>query len=99
MRIGFAVLFFLGSVASAMAQMAPSPVPPSPAPQVISVPFTPTEIEANLNLVNDAVKAFGLSQPQRVQDALGILSKFQAALRADADARAKAASEPVLKKD
>lgn len=67
-----------------------SPAAAQGAPQMVTVAFTHAEIEANLNLINEAVKVLGLSQPQRTQDALMLLVKFQTALKADADARAKA---------
>lgn len=64
----------------------------APQMQMVTVAFTHAEIEANLNLINEAVKALGLSQPQRTQDALMLLVKFQTALKVDGEGRAKASA-------
>lgn len=72
-----------------------SPAGASEAPQApitVEIRLTHAEIEANLNLLNEAVKALGLAQPQRLQDALVLLIKFQTALKADAEMRTKAAT-------
>lgn len=63
-----------------------------PVPAAVEIRLTHAEIEANLNLLNEAVKSLGLAQPQRLQDALMLLIKFQTALKADAEMRAKAAT-------
>lgn len=70
-------------------------------PLAVEVRLTHAEIEANLNLLNEAVKSIGLTQPQRLQDALVLLMKFQTALRADAEMRARAPAQDTVppKKD
>lgn len=74
---------------SAALGQAPAPLSP------ISIPMTAPMIEANINIMHEFVKGVGLTQPQRVQEALALLGVFQAALKADVDARAKTkATEP-----
>lgn len=82
-----ALSLMLTSAPSAFAQ---APAPPS----VIKIEMTQQQIEANINALDAMVRAVGLSNPQQVQNALGLMALFQFAVKADVDAKAKAATVP-----
>lgn len=76
------------------AAVAQPAAPSTEAPPLIKIDLTPQQIEANINLLHEFVKSVGLAQPQHVANATVLFAVFQAALKADAEARAKAATAP-----
>jgi len=61
----------------------------APAPATVRLEMTQEQISATVNILHEYIKATGLAQPQQVRNATFLFEIFQAALKADADARAK----------
>ncbi len=61
---------------------------------VVRLEMTPEQISANVNILHEFVKSSGLTQPENVRNATFLFEIFQTALKADADARAKAVAQP-----